>query len=470
MNFKQLNNNFFKLENKLDLFNKQIDWVYFWELVRFSINREILIKKWLITIPHKWVDNKIIYILKNILNLSYKIIFKNPYFSEKESIFIIWHPRRPLIDWYYTDIYTKYLKKWLSKNNIDYQDFENFTQEYIKSKDIESKNILQLDYFSIFSLLFKNRFKFNKKDEKYVKDLELKINNEFWVNIDIYNKVKNEIASFNIFYKHIYKFLKRKRPKIIFEVVSYWLIVRALNKASKELNIPTIELQHGVIDKYHLGYSMWDQKNIKLNYFPDYIFTWWDYWNSVCNYPENTKLISTWFPYFELNKSKYNINKQQEKNIIVISQWAIWEDLSKQVYEVAKELKDYTFYYKLHPWEFHKIDNEFSFLKELENIKIITWAKTVYDLFEICSIQIWAFSTAIYEWLWFWLKTIVFDLPWVEYLDDLVEKDIVKKIDNPSDCIDIIKNKYFWKSNDFESESFFKSKAIDNMLENIKKI
>jgi hypothetical protein len=45
MNFKDINNTFFDLENKYSLFDKKISGIFFWELLRFDISRKILIKK-----------------------------------------------------------------------------------------------------------------------------------------------------------------------------------------------------------------------------------------------------------------------------------------------------------------------------------------------------------------------------------------------------------------------------------------
>jgi hypothetical protein len=49
-----------------------------------------------------------------------------------------------------------------------------------------------------------------------------------------------------------------------------------------------------------------------------------------------------------------------------------------------------------------------------------------------------AFSTAIYEGLAFNCKTFIIDVPGIEYLDDLIEKNIVKKVKNSEELIDYI--------------------------------
>ncbi len=467
MNSLEINKNFFELEKNIFLLKPKYKNIFYWELIRFEIHREILIKKNLIKIPNKRIENKFYYIIKNIIKIIKYFFISNPLYSKKKDIFIFWHPRRKIIDNINTDIYTDYIKKNL-KNN--YQDFEPFIENRNSINNIYSKNILFLDSIQYLKELFIIPIKLSNKDSILINEINEKIQKIFQIKINLKKIIIKNLRWF-IFYKYFFSFLfKIKKPKIILEVVGYQLINKAINSAAKKLNIPTIEIQHGVINKYHLGYSIWYEKNIILDYFPDYIFTWWKYWNNICNYPKNVKTITTWFPYYEVNFKKYNIKKQKKHNIVIISQWAIWEELWKKIYKVAKKLKNYNFYYKLHPWEFHKKEKEFSFLWNLENVKLISKEKNIYDLFEICSIQIWVFSTAIYEWLWFWLNTIIFNLAWVEYLNDLVKKNIVIKVDKPKECIKIIENQDFWESNKFNNKYFFKKNAVNNIITNIKKI
>lgn len=468
MNSKELNNTFFELENKYDLFNKKINGIYFWEIIRFELNRKLLVDKWVITEPHKKIWNKLLYIIKNIFSFLYKWIFKNPFLGKSNSIFIFWHPRRKNINGIDYDIYTDFLKKELQKNNIKYQDFETFYEATYSSKSKFSDNILSLDFIDWLALLFGKKIVFSKTEKEILLFIEKEILNKFNVKINILNFVSEKLKLYNIFIKVFTKLIKWKTPTIIIEIVWYWLIYKALNSVAKDFNIKTIELQHWVINKYHLWYSMWNNKNIEWKYFPDYIFTWWEYWNNICNYAENIKLVEIWFPYFDINKNIEQKDKWKlTKNILVISQWHIWILLSKKIYNLAKKLPNYTFYYKLHAWEFHKVDKYFSFFKNIENIKIVKWEKTVYDLFSICSIQIWVCSTALYEWLWFWLKTIIFDLSCSEYLDTLINDWVVNKVLNEEQCKDYILNNNKLNNNKFNNNIFFKKDSLLNLTKNI---
>ena len=77
------------------------------------------------------------------------------------------------------------------------------------------------------------------------------------------------------FYKNL---LSRLNPKVVLLQVAY--TNHALIAAAKELNIKTIEFQHGIVDRHHPGYSWLAQAiNYKMQMpIPDLIFLYGDYW------------------------------------------------------------------------------------------------------------------------------------------------------------------------------------------------
>jgi len=85
----------------------------------------------------------------------------------------------------------------------------------------------------------------------------------------------------------------------------------------------------------------------------------------------------------------------------------------------------------------------------------------LYELFAKSDYQVGAFSTAIYEGLAFDCKTFIIDVPGTEYLDDLINKNIVKKVKNSEEMIENLDNldlkeydkNYFFKDYD---ENIFK--------------
>lgn len=139
------------------------------------------------------------------------------------------------------------------------------------------------------------------------------------------------------------------------------------------------------------------------------------------------------------------LNQESDnKQILFISQGVIGKYLSKLAYEIAENgNEDYQIIYKLHPGEYGTWRENYEYLNkaidEFDNFKVIDESQPpLYELFAKSHYQVGAFSTAIYEGLAFNCKTFIIDVPGVEYLDDLIEKDIVKKVKDSEELIDYI--------------------------------
>ena len=131
---------------------------------------------------------------------------------------------------------------------------------------------------------------------------------------------------------------------MIFVVVAYEN--QAIVKAAKDLGIEVIELQHGTISPYHLGYS-YPENTMRINneireieYFPDKILSFGDYWQNSSHFPiDKENIISMGFPYFEENSRTYmkmaehkENEKTKQKQILFISQGVIGKYLSQLAY------------------------------------------------------------------------------------------------------------------------------------------
>ncbi|MDL2271193.1 CDP-glycerol glycerophosphotransferase family protein, partial [Methanobrevibacter sp. OttesenSCG-928-I08] len=273
-------------------------------------------------------------------------------------------------------------------------------------------------------------------------------------------------------YKEYLKLFKLKQPKQIFVVVAYEN--NAVVKAAKDLNIEVIEIQHGTISKYHLGYSYpnktrcFNGKLEEIAYFPDKLLSFGDYWNNSSYFPISREhIISIGFPYFESNTKNYmGVNKESNK-ILFISQGVIGKYLSKFAFELGEKLSSYEIIYKLHPGEYSSWRENYKYLldaSKLDNFKVIDNNNTpLYQLFAESNYQIGVFSTAIYEGLSFNCKTFVLDFPGVEYLDDLVDDGFICKINSVNELIQNIET---FAPKNYNKDFFFK-KYDENVLKNI---
>lgn len=251
---------------------------------------------------------------------------------------------------------------------------------------------------------------------------------------EIYKKLDEKLTfvlKSKIQYKLLLKYL---HPKKILVLVSYGK--EGLMWAAKELRIPSIEIQHGVITEEHLGYSF---KDTMIKYtFPDYFLLFGDYWKQTVNFPiEQEKLITFGYPYLErlIKKTK---KSRKINQILFISQGTIGEKLSKFAVGFAKNQKeDVHIVYKLHPGEAARWKGIYPWLLEASKEKKIevidSHSPNLYSLFAESKWQVGVYSTALFEGLAYNCITFLVNLPGVEYFEPLIQKKYVSVVNTPSE-------------------------------------
>ena len=234
--------------------------------------------------------------------------------------------------------------------------------------------------------------------------------------------------------------------------------------------IEVIELQHGTITDYHLGYSYPEKTRLNgdIPYFPDKILSFGDYWMNEDTSPiPMDNVIPIGFSYFEEQSKDFIGLDAVENQILFISQGVIGKYLSQLAFEFAKTQRDLKIIYKLHPGEYETWKENYPQLVEassFDNFEVIDNSEIpLYNLLAKSNCQVGAFSTAIYEGLMFNCKTFILDVPGIEYLDDLIDGKYVFKIGNADDLIDNLDD---FKPTYYDKDFFFKN-LDKNLLKSV---
>ena len=188
-------------------------------------------------------------------------------------------------------------------------------------------------------------------------------------------------------------------------------------KVAKDLEIETIEFQHGTFSKYHLGYSYPNSK--ELDYFPDKFLVWNEYWQNLIEFPCKVEIYP--FKYLENERKKYQLKKIKNQ-IIILGQGGLTDRMAKKILDNLEKFKNYKIVFKLHPEEYGKIElykNLIQLQKRL-NIEILENVD-LYKYLAESEYQAGVFSTALYEGVEFECKTILFNLPGIEYMDKFIK-------------------------------------------------
>ncbi|MBP6755048.1 MAG: hypothetical protein KA210_02790 [Bacteroidia bacterium] len=224
------------------------------------------------------------------------------------------------------------------------------------------------------------------------------------------------------------KKLKRINPKIGFVVNYYGDDQMAFILACKELNIPSVDIQHGVQGELHLGYGNWTKiPKVGYDQIPDYFWVWSqkeketiDKWNNLYgnhkvliggnlfndmwkeNSSEIVQFFDDCFGFIKLNKEKKSI-------LLTLSPYT--DSLMKETWEVVKETQfKYNWLIRVHPGMIKEIQNIENKLHKfgIINFEIVESSKLpLQTLLRNVNIHITCQSSCVIEAAEFGVKSII---------------------------------------------------------------
>lgn len=438
-NKKSFYDKFNEFENSLLIFEDK-EMVEYWYAVRYSIYNTILSKLKINDKAHTSPINinelKHFNLLKFIGKMLKQSFERNPFFSNKETNYLILgHPRRKLEkDGFYWDIYSDPIIDNFIGHKERFLVLEH-AQRWSHYKPPKTKNLYYLDSILLNSYIRKNvkKFSIDSIVFTYGKNIENEISREFNVYVPVTQMLISVIKKYKSSKKLYSKLIKKFNPEIVFIVCSYGKEI--FIEAAKDLNKPVVELQHGIITPYHVGYDYRNGKTKKN--FPDYLLTFGPKWKMMANFPiPQERIIPVGFPYLEMKKKEYtNITKKDQ--ILFISQGTIGKELSQFAVKLAKKNHHIKVIYKLHPGELAKWKHDYHELAEAEKLNCIDviegFKPSLYQLFAESKWQIGVYSTALFEGLAFYCTTYIVNLPGAEYMDSLISAGTVKLVNSPDD-------------------------------------
>ena len=469
---------FLKFEKNNELLKKEISNVCFWQLIRFGLFQEIITSKYSLGVSQDSLANKSK--IKRILFKAkqFKYAFPIGLFSKKKiDVLILNHPRRVMNNGKYECLYTDEIIKSLDKRYLVIED------PYLRNhlKPIPETNIIYSDFITYLSTIYRfiNRiFRINiisKEERSYLINLFSTINNEFgdvikksiWL-----RKVEDIIQIYKVnrlVYKMIILLIK---PKVILEVKSYGISRFAVNEIAKNIGVPTIELQHGIMGFQHVAYNYLNENNLIT--FPDYLFVFGEYWKENARLPiSKSKIRVVGWPYFE--KQVAQNKRQSDHNIITIlfiSGGEIGKDLSLIANKLSKliDFKTCKIIYKLHPGEYLRWREAYPWLVNNQQIDVIdNYEHDMHYYISKSTIQVGVNSTSIFEGLAYGLKTAIVNLYGYERMSDLYLKGYAKLIENVDQLYEYIIDEDDNK-NYLNQEYFWTNDSINKIKQNLEQI
>jgi hypothetical protein len=431
-----------KMEIDLNLFNDDTyssESRLVWEAARHSVGMELLDKfdikydvyKHIIPWWEKSLFNKFKFVISTLINITIRGWLFLP---RKKEWLIFQNARRKLNDvGLYTDIYTDDIiaEIGIEKCSIveSMYNRRHFVPCPYKIKYLELSDLLAFIYrrFNIWRIERISEFiKMINDIDKY---LSFALRQKIDLNVIMYNVFMN-VKSYQKSYQLLLNYLK---PKKILLVCSYGK--EALIDIAHNMKIPVIEVQHGLINNEHLGYSL--PLGNKKKSFPDYIWLQGIYWKQNVNWTiQNDRLKILGYPFFTYEYRKYS-KKNKIRQILFISQDDIGYKLSKVAIDVALRFKgDIPVIYKLHPSEYEWWNSEYPWLADAEKKEILRILDKDVSLHEIAGESKWVVgvhSTALFEALSLECIIVLFNFNGIEDMEYLIRNKLAVVIGSIDD-------------------------------------
>jgi hypothetical protein len=199
--------------------------------------------------------------------------------------------------------------------------------------------------------------------------------------------------------------LKRHRIKTVYVVVAYFH--QHIVGAARDLGIRVVELQHGAISPFHLGYSYPGRPAVADQ--PDELWCFGSYWADVADLPAGmrTEVIgATFLP---------TPGPKDPRRVVFLSQGTVGAELIRTADAVAKQHPELDIIYRLHPSE-RAEDYTIP-----DGLQLSTGGSTL-DLLATATYQVGVSTTALFEGMALGCRTAVADLPGHEYLGPAIAK------------------------------------------------
>lgn len=284
-----------------------------------------------------------------------------------------------------------------------------------------------------------------------------------------YAYTKQTLLSF-YWAKKLYKWLfARIQPEYLLIVTAY--SDHAIVAAAKEQRIKTIEFQHGIVNRYHIGYS-WSPYALPYKAtmpIPDYLFLYGEYWKKELEingfWQEELRAVGS--PRMDQYRRQAVTQKGQICTLVLTTQGLDTERLItflKDFLELAGEQWEFKLYIKLHPAERSKDMYQVAFgADERVSVLLSSELPSTFELLSHAHLHLSISSTCHYEALGLGIPTVI--LPFVTHEDmlSLYEAGCAFLARTPRDLLDIILQHEQWNMPPEISALYFKAGALENM-------
>lgn len=457
---------FEQLETELKTFELRKSGIPLWERLRFHVFSEID-RQVHATQRDTGISKGPLTQLRGFGLWIRNLVWRNPFLADQSDLLFVGHPRRKQEeDGYWWDIYCDPLHESLPYDTVHFEG--PFRLRHYKPARTSNLRYLDAIKFSgtIQRKLGLYDIELTDGERARLAEIEAAIESRFGANLDLQKRVVDTLRKRRSMLWLYERLLERVDPAVVVVVVSYGK--ETLIEACKRKGIPVVELQHGIIQPHHMGYSFPGNRTKEM--FPDYLFTFGEFWADTVEFPlPEERVISVGYPYLQKRIQRYE-TVQTNDQVLFLSQGTIGTKLSKFTVEVAENPHvDSQIVYKLHPSEYGGWQEAYPWLVESTVSVVDDESVPLYRLFAESAVQVGVYTTALFEGLAFGLNTYIAGLSGSEVMQPLVERGFATPVDSPMDFVSSLSGRSSGCEG-FDVHYFFEGTPIENIEQELSRI
>jgi hypothetical protein len=428
---------FLAMEKEHSLHEIEVDGVRIWELIRFRIQMRMMAGIGSFGESRRKPKLTIKLLVLRFVDMILSTTFKNPFLAGKAQYLVLGHARRKKIGNSWLDPYIDPILEHLPGEWV-YLEGRYEGRHFRPTATSRTRYLDLVDTLAMLARPLSNgKAKILSRDpglSLIANAVEKTFGNSFGVTAFAVERLRDRLSRLRL-----YRFLlQRIRPRLVLLCPGYGNEI--FIEACRLENVTTAEVQHGVLSRYHFGYSCPLGKVL----FADYLLLFGEYWKDRAPFPiPRSRLLTVGYPHLALETNQM-VDVSRESMILFISQGVIGKALSQFAVDLANQLgadDEYKVVFKCHPGEAARWHMEYPWLATGAVQVIAGNESDLYTLLAKAEICVGVFSTALYEALAFGCRLLLINLPGVGYMSDLVEDGTAQLANSVQQALSLIKKR-----------------------------
>jgi hypothetical protein len=414
---------FLELENKHALLErKTVGGVFFWKLIRFSLYESIAKTLGLMGRAKKFRNSSV-----DRSAGSHRAIKQLCALFGKVDAIVLEHPRKILTDGEYVDPITSPIVKALAASHKKYLLAQDTRHDILTPAGWHR---LQYGDSRLERMIARITRLTAAPADAATKEIVKTVLGELSLRLGVeisYGNIEERLLRFLAERKFWTWVFRITRCKILYLVCSYGK--EGIIAAAHDRNIEVVELQHGVIYKYHAGYSF--SRGV-VPYFPDRFIAFGRKWCGSF-FPLGSQDVSVQgYDYLNEQVKEYP-HRKKPRSVVFLSQWAINDHLYAYAVELSRRRPELNIVYKFHPREKDSVVE--SAREDCPGITFIKNEKPLYAILDEAECAVGVFSTAVVEALAFGCRLVLIEAPGIEAFEDVIADLKIPVVSSSDDFI-----------------------------------